>query len=162
MLAEINLSLLRSDKVDQFFINNKNIHVRVNEWGNILKPTIICIHGLGSTSLSFIELGEILKDEYHIFSIDLPGHGKTPEFLNDEDYEMHNIISWLKKVINEIKENKFFLLAHSWGGDIALHYLARYPQDIKKLVLLDGGYYIKQEVYNYFSNLVIMFWNSRF
>jgi len=51
----------------QFFINNEDVKTRISEWGNKENPTIICIHGLGSSSLSFLELGELLKDKYHIF-----------------------------------------------------------------------------------------------
>ncbi len=53
----------------QLFINDGNLKVRVCEWGNNLNPTIICIHGLGSTNLSFLELGELMSDKYHILSI---------------------------------------------------------------------------------------------
>lgn len=50
----------------QFFIDNKNTKARVCEWGREENPTIICFHGLGGTNLSFLELGELLKDKYHI------------------------------------------------------------------------------------------------
>ncbi|HCJ56569.1 MAG TPA: hypothetical protein DHV55_03755, partial [Clostridiaceae bacterium] len=69
----------------QFFINNKNTKARVCKWGRKENPTIIYFHGLGGTSLSFLELGELLKDRYHIVSIDLPGHGRTPAFCSLED-----------------------------------------------------------------------------
>ena len=46
--------------------------------GNNEKPVIFCLHELGSTSLSFIEIAEELKEEYRFISVDAPGHGKTP------------------------------------------------------------------------------------
>lgn len=135
----------------QFFIYNQDINVRVCEWGNKNNPLIFCIHGLGSTCLSFLELGEMLKDKYHVLSIDLPGHGKTPPFSRDEDYEIPNLIKWLSKVIDLTCEKEIYLLAHSWGGEIALHYTANYPTKVKKIILLDGGYYIKKLSNDYFS-----------
>ncbi|MGO1470093.1 MAG: alpha/beta hydrolase [Tissierella sp.] len=141
--------------MEQYFIKIESTNVRISEWGNTNNPTIICIHGLGSTSLSFIELGEMLKDKYHIISIDLPGHGKTTPFKSDEEYEMLNLSRWLDKVIEKIEENNFYLLAHSWGADIALHYASKYVHKIKKLILLDGGYYIKKEIYEFFSDKLI-------
>ncbi|WP_138205778.1 alpha/beta hydrolase [Haloimpatiens lingqiaonensis] len=133
----------------EIYINSEGIKARIHEWGNCQNPTIICFHGLGSTSLSFIELGELLKNEYHIISIDLPGHGKTSGFLKEEDYEMPNMIKWIDKIVSSITKNSFFILAHSWGADIALHYIAAYPSKVKKVMLLDGGYYIKNESYAY-------------
>lgn len=133
----------------EVFINKDGIEVRIHEWGNEENPTIICFHGLGSTSLSFIELGHLLKNKYHIIAIDLPGHGKTPQFEKEENYEMPNMISWVDKVISNITEHSFYLLAHSYGSDIALHYLCTYPSKVIKTLLLDGGYYIKPELYAY-------------
>jgi pimeloyl-ACP methyl ester carboxylesterase len=49
--------------------------------------------------------------------------------------------------------DKFYFIAHSWGGCVALHYLAKYKEKVEKLVLLDGGYHIKQFEYDYFSNI---------
>ncbi|MBS4536681.1 hypothetical protein GOQ29_13740 [Clostridium sp. D2Q-14] len=62
----------------QHFLDNNNTKVRVCEWGRKENPTIICLHGLGSTNFSFLELGELLGNKYHIFSIDLPGMEKHP------------------------------------------------------------------------------------
>jgi len=137
----------------QYFIKNESIEVRISEWGNSEDPAIICFHGLGSTNLSFLELGELLSDKYHIFSIDLPGHGKTPAFKRDEDYGIPNLINWIAKVIKFIEIDSFYLMAHSWGGCVALHYAAQYPERIKKIILLDGGYHVKQFKYDYFSSI---------
>ncbi len=80
----------------QFVVDHEEIKVRISEWGNKDNPTVICIHGLGNTSLSFLELGELLGNEYHIFSIDLPGHGKTPPFEKDivKRIEASHFLHW--------------------------------------------------------------------
>lgn len=133
----------------EIHIDEDGVRARIHQWGDAGNPIIICFHGLGSTSLSFIELGELLKNEYHIISIDLPGHGKTPEFDKEEDYMMPNMVSWIDRVISKITENGFYLLGHSYGADIALHYLSTFPSKVAKTMLLDGGYYIKKELYSY-------------
>jgi len=137
----------------EIYIENESFKVRIHQWGNEENPTIICLHGLGSTSLSFIELAHLLKSKYHIISIDLPGHGKTPGFLSLEDYEMPNMIKWVDKIISHLTEGSFYLLAHSWGADIALHYLAAYQWKVTKTMLLDGGYYLKNEWYAYQTSI---------
>ncbi len=75
----------------RYYINNEKLNVHITEWGGNDKPVIFCLHGLGSTSLSFIEIAEELKEEYRLISIDTPGHGKTPSFEKTEDYEMRNL-----------------------------------------------------------------------
>lgn len=138
----------------EIYIDHKDIKARIHKWGNEKKPTIICLHGLGSSSLSFIELAHLLKNEYHIISINLPGHGKTPQFLAFEDYEMPNMIKWVDKIISHVTEGNFYLLAHSWGADGALHYLAAYPSRVIKTMLLDGGYYLKNDWYAYQTSIL--------
>lgn len=137
----------------QFFVKIREKQARITEWGDKNNPEIICLHGLGSTSLSFIEIGELLQDRYHILSIDLPGHGKTPSFEKDEDYGAANLVSWVVELIDIIGKDTFYLLAHSAGASIALHYAAECPERVKKMLLLDGGYHKNQMCYDYFIKL---------
>lgn len=137
----------------EIYLDENGIKARISHWGDIGNPIIICLHGLGSTSLSFIELGHLLKNEYHVISIDLPGHGKTPEFNKEEDYKMPNMVRWINKVISKVTEDDFYLLGHSYGADIALHYLYTYPSKVIKTMLLDGGYYLKNEWYAYQTSI---------
>lgn len=42
----------------QYFIDNEKMRVHITEWGNENAPVIFCLHGLGGTSLTFIEVAE--------------------------------------------------------------------------------------------------------
>lgn len=137
----------------EVYIDKDGVKARIHHWGNEEDPIIMCFHGLGSTSLSFIELGQLLKNKYHIISIDLPGHGKTPAFKKEEEYEMPNMVRCLDKIISTLTEDRFYLLAHSYGADIALQYLYIYPSKVIKTMLLDGGYYIKPDWYAYQASI---------
>lgn len=77
----------------------------------------------------------------------------TPAFKNDEDYAVPNLIKWLSDVMNLVVKDSFYILAHSWGGCIALHYAVQYPNKVKKILLLDGGYHQKQIQYDYFARI---------
>ncbi|MGL4374537.1 MAG: alpha/beta fold hydrolase [Turicibacter sp.] len=125
------------------------IKTRIHEWGNRENPTIVCLHGLGSTSLSFIELAEMLRNKYHLLSIDLPGHGGTSPLLHLKDYGPATMNRFINQVVSLVTDQTFFLLAQSFGADIALHDLAAYPKNVKKTLLLDGGYYVKKDSYAY-------------
>ena len=114
------------------YITANNIRTRVCEWGRSDKLTIVCVHGLGSSAYSFLELAHELEEQFHFISIDLPGHGKTQAFRADDEYGIDNLTRWLKQVLDEICQGPVNFLAHSWGGCIALHYAARYPERVKK------------------------------
>lgn len=128
----------------RYYINNEKINAHITEWGNNEKPVIFCLHGVGSTSLSFIEIAEELKEEYRFISIDAPEHGKTPPFERTEDCEMLNLANWLNEIINELRIEHFYFLSHSWGSFVALFYLLNNPEKVLGSILIDGGYQTKR------------------
>lgn len=153
--AHINPIFWNHDKsMKEYIMRERQLHIdgmsiRIHKWGNSTHPMIICFHGLGSTSLSFIEIANLLKDDYYIIAIDLPGHGKTTEFSKLEDYESPKMIQFIDHIISHLTDHSFFLLAHSWGADVALHYLVQHPSKVEKTLLLDGGYYLKNDTYEF-------------
>lgn len=130
--------------MERYFINDGKINVYVTEWGNKNSPVIFCLHGLGSTSLSFIEIAEALKDEYRVISIDAPGHGKSESFRNIESYEMPTLACWLEKIIGILKIERFYFLSHSWGSFVTLFYLLNNSDKVMGTLLIDGGYQTKK------------------
>jgi pimeloyl-ACP methyl ester carboxylesterase len=134
----------------RYMVKMGQMNVHVTEWGDEDLPVIFCFHGLGATSLSFIEVAELLKEEYRIISIDAPGHGKTSIFFSSEEYEMPIIAEWLNQLITLLNIEGFYFLSHSWGSFVALYYLAKYPEKVKSSILIDGGYqgkkYLEQTV----------------
>lgn len=139
--------------MNHFFVEFGEYEASVCEWGDKSNPQIICFHGLGSTKLSFIEIAELLKDNYHIVSFDLPGHGKTPSFEKDEDYGASHLTNWVVALLEQIGKETFHIVAHSWGASVALHYAAECTEKVNKMVLLDGGYHHGKMNANYFAEL---------
>ncbi|MFI8709179.1 alpha/beta fold hydrolase [Bacillus sp. NPDC077411] len=127
-----------------YFINNGKTDIHITEWGNENNPVIFCLHGLGSTSLSFIEIAEQLKEEYRFIAIDAPGHGKTSPFEQAEEYEMPRLATWLNDLLDRLEIGQFYFLSHSWGSFLSLFYLAEYPERVKGSILIDGGYQTKR------------------
>ncbi len=127
--------------------------VRIKTWGKTHLPTIICLHGQGNSSLSFIEIGEELKSEYHMVSLDLPGHGRSEAFKSEEEYSMGSMVRWLHVVLAELGVSRFYFLAHSYGADIALHYMKEYRASVIRMILIDGGYTTKKAFYEIVDGL---------
>ncbi|MDM5317444.1 alpha/beta hydrolase [Fictibacillus sp. b24] len=122
--------------------NNKKVHL--TEWGEEHKPTIICLHGLGSTSLSFLEIAERLKNDFRLIAFDAPGHGKSDRFDSAEEYEMPRLVEWLHGLLQQLNVSDFYFLTHSWGSFLSLHYLAKYSNQVIDTILIDGGYQTKR------------------
>ncbi|MBY0097887.1 alpha/beta fold hydrolase [Mesobacillus maritimus] len=109
--------------------------------GDPEKPTVICFHGLAGSSLySFAQLANQLKEHFHLILIDQPGHGKSSPFEKEKDYTFSSLAKWYEKVFEFLQLNEFYLIGHSWGADVALHYAKQYPSKVKGVILLDGGF----------------------
>ncbi|QHJ71849.1 alpha/beta fold hydrolase [Planococcus halotolerans] len=115
------------------------------EYGDINRPTIVCLHGLAGNGLySFDELSGYLEDHFHLIVLDMPGHGRTSPLPNEEDYLYSNLAKWLQDVLNIITNKPFFIIGHSWGADAALHFTRHFPDNVQGLILLDGAFTFPQ------------------
>lgn len=128
----------------RYTITCQHQSVHITEWGNEQFPTIVCFHGLGSTSLSFIEIAEALADEFRLIAIDLPGHGKTPAFLDPLHYRMKPFTDWIDEVLHILHVKRFYALSHSWGSVLSLYYLIEHADRVLSTILIDGGYHSKR------------------
>lgn len=138
-------------------LNIDGLRSRICIWGEDKNETIICFHGLGGTAGGFMEVAEGLQEEYRVIGIDFPGFGKSDSFENISDYEIPNLCRWINQIFVNEKFGKTHIMAHSWGACVALHFAKRYPECVNKLLLLDGGYHVKDFEYEYASNNKIGF-----
>ncbi|MCA0989022.1 alpha/beta fold hydrolase [Guptibacillus algicola] len=110
------------------------------KWGNPENPPVVCMHGLTNNALGFIEVAEELQDQFHLIAFDLPGHGKTDAFMDENSYLFKPFSEWLNAIITKVCSSPVYMLGHSWGAAIAVHYASLYKEDVKGIVMLDGGY----------------------
>lgn len=118
----------------------KDLDVCVYEWGSQRNPTVLLLHGLTNNALGFNEIADRLKDHFHLFSIDLPGHGETQPFNEEKKYSFQFLTEWLEQVRFELSDQPVYLIGHSWGAALALHFSSRFSEMVKGVVMIDGGY----------------------
>jgi pimeloyl-ACP methyl ester carboxylesterase len=117
---------------------------KIFEWGDPDKETILLLHGLGSSGLSFGELATYLVD-YHIVAFHLPSHGGLDPLESGTGYRPTEMVTAIHSFIEERGLMDFYLAGHSWGAHLALYYAAHFPENVKGVLLLDGGYLTMEE-----------------
>jgi pimeloyl-ACP methyl ester carboxylesterase len=83
-------------------------------------PPILLIHGITSNWRTFLPIMPYLTMRYHVYAIDLRGHGKsgrTPSHYTLRDYEKD-----IKQFIEQVIEDPPIIFGHSLGGMIATMY----------------------------------------
>lgn len=130
--------------LDQFKIRNVYISpedyvrtIEIGEKGD--KQTIVLIHGYGGSSVKFWKIAKPLSDQYHLIMIDIIGMGGSsrPHFgLKDPKEVDVYLVDWLEKWREEMGIRNFVLAGHSFGGYVSGLYTMKYPENVKKLMLL--------------------------
>ena len=104
---------------------------------------IIVLHGWGLFGARYKSLAEILSSAgFKVYAPDLPGFGKTPApstIWGVEEYAnfVNNFLDLLTLKVN--KSQKFILVGHSFGGQIAVQFAHLFPEKTEKLVLMGAA-----------------------
>ena len=114
-----------------YIFQNKYVYFDKQGSGN----PIILLHGWGVDSNIFKELVDILKNKYLVYTIDLPGFGKSEE--PNDYYTLDDYVNLLYLFIVDKNIENPVILGHSFGGRICLKYASLYQVD--KLILVDSA-----------------------
>jgi alpha-beta hydrolase superfamily lysophospholipase len=112
------------------------INVMENLSANPGGDAILCIHGFPCDARIFAYTGAKLSETgYNVFSMDLPGHGKSGGPKGDLDFDA--CIESIDQIVGELKKKsqRVFILAHSMGSTFALWYAHKFGS-IDGLILM--------------------------
>jgi pimeloyl-ACP methyl ester carboxylesterase len=107
------------------------------DWGNPDAPTLVLVHGGRDHCRNWDWIAERFKKDWHIVAPDLRGHGDS-EWPSDGNYLIQNYIYDLWRLVSVAKLAPFALLGHSLGGRIVLRYAGIFPEQVTKLIGLEG------------------------
>ena len=101
-------------------------------------PAVVLVHGWGDSSASFAKLQADLSKDKQVFSLDLPGFGRSQPPLNTWDLDDYAkfLADFLDKL--DVDEVEAFV-GHSNGGAICIRGLANGILSSEKLVLLGSS-----------------------
>ncbi len=101
------------------------------------RPTILMIHGLGESSLSYQEAFEELGRDFNLVAPDLLGFGRsTPG--SDPDYSLDAQVRRIHELMAAMDLRDVVLVGHSMGGDLATLACELDAERIGKLVNVEG------------------------
>ena len=123
----------------QILIDNLKINYKQIGDGSI---PIILLHGWGVNSDKYLVLAEYLSDfkneklkvkNHSVYLLDLPGFGKSD--APSVAWGVDEYAELVKKFAEILKLEKFILIGHSFGGQIAIKFAAKHPEQLKALIL---------------------------
>ena len=100
-------------------------------------PPVVLIHGITSSSRTWVEVMPALAEHYTVIAPDLLGHGRSAKPRGD--YSLGAYASGVRDLLAFIGIPKATVVGHSLGGGIAMQFAYQFPQRLERLVLVDSG-----------------------
>jgi len=120
----------------QSFISHR-LRLNYVDRGNPDAPPLILVHGGRDHCRNWDWVAAELRGDYHIIAPDLRGHGDSA-WSTSGDYSMSAFVYDLAQLIHQQRLAPCRIVAHSLGGSIALRYAAAFPENVTKLVAIEG------------------------
>lgn len=116
---------------------SQRLRLHYVDWGNEDAPPLILLHGGRDHCRSWDWVAQALRQDWHIIAPDLRGHGDSA-WSADGEYSLRACIYDLAQLIHQKKLAPVTIVGHSYGGNIALRYSGIYPENVRKLVAIEG------------------------
>jgi pimeloyl-ACP methyl ester carboxylesterase len=128
--------------VRHFVTGREKVNYKIREFGDpSASETVVLIHGQAWTGEVWRIVAKRLQD-LHIVAPDMAGCGDSGLSTS---YDFTTLSEQLVDVLDQMHVKKFWLVGHSWGASLALHFAVHYSERVKGLMLVDAGYLNYQE-----------------
>lgn len=125
------------DRQSQFIsVDGMRVHFKREGRG----PTILLLHGSGSSLHCFDQVVAIMTPNYETVRLDLPGFGLTGP-RPDRNYQIESYVSFLEHFVSALSIDPFSIAGNSLGGNIAWNFTLDYPERIQRLILMNATGY---------------------
>ncbi|KAF0179887.1 MAG: alpha/beta hydrolase [Hyphomonadaceae bacterium] len=116
---------------------SQRLRLHYVEWGDPAAPPLVLLHGGRDHCRSWDWTARALAKDWRIVAPDLRGHGDSA-WSPDGDYSMGSFIYDFAQLMHQLRLAPATIVAHSLGGNIALRYSGLYPENVKRLVAIEG------------------------
>ncbi|MCL6269441.1 2-succinyl-6-hydroxy-2,4-cyclohexadiene-1-carboxylate synthase [Sansalvadorimonas sp. 2012CJ34-2] len=109
---------------------------------------LILLHGFLGSGDDWLSVLPELKNKYHCYTIDLPGHGSSGGFSDEISAEADAFAGISDRVHRLLSEEGLLpatVMGYSLGGRIALGFASHYPDDVELLILEGANPGLKTE-----------------
>ena len=116
------------------YYNKDDISMYYEKYGNSDK-VIIILPGWGDTRNTFKIMIDYFKLNYSVYIFDYPGFGNS--VFPNRDLTIYDYTNIIREFIKDEGISNPIIIAHSFGGRIAVLMAGYYKDSIKKLIMID-------------------------
>jgi pimeloyl-ACP methyl ester carboxylesterase len=116
---------------------SQRLRLHYVDWGNPGAPPLVLVHGGRDHCRNWDWVAEELRKDWHIIAPDLRGHGDSA-WSQDGTYMMAGYVYDLAQLIHQQARAPVTLIGHSLGGNVVLRYAGLYPENVARLIAIEG------------------------
>ncbi|GAA4466045.1 alpha/beta hydrolase [Nibrella saemangeumensis] len=120
-------------------VDGMPVHYRA-EGASLDTVPLILLHGSGASLLTWDGWIPYFRNDTRIIRLDLPGYGLTGPHPNNEGSPAY-YAKFLAFFLDRLKIRRCDIAGNSLGGATAWQFALRYPERVRKLVLIDAAGY---------------------
>jgi pimeloyl-ACP methyl ester carboxylesterase len=124
------------EPASHFFYSDR-LKLQFWDWGNDGKPVVLLVHGSRDHARSWDWVARGLRDDYHVYAIDLRGHGNSA-WAPGALYSIAEHILDLTVFADVIKAHPIRIVSHSLGAITSLYFSGTFPKKVARLVAVEG------------------------
>ncbi len=116
---------------------SQRLRLHYVDWGNRDAPPLLMVHGGRDHCRNWDWAAEALREDWHIIAPDLRGHGDS-EWVIGGNYGVSEYVYDIAQLVHQKQMAPVTIIAHSLGGMISLQYAGAFPEQVRKMVVIEG------------------------
>ena len=116
---------------------SQRLRLNYVDWGNEDAPPLILLHGGRDHCRNWDWVALRLRHDWHVIAPDLRGHGDSA-WSDAGTYASECFVYDLAQLVHQQVLAPVSIIAHSLGGNIALRFAGVFPEQVRRLVAIEG------------------------
>jgi pimeloyl-ACP methyl ester carboxylesterase len=117
---------------DHAVVDVGDVRLAYRTWGDSYGSPVVLLHGLGGSSATWEQVGQLLGEEWRVYAIDLRGHGESDW---PDEYTVELMRDDVLGFLDELGLDRVGVVGHSMGGVVAYLLAEEHPDRVERLVL---------------------------
>lgn len=113
------------------------IHYQILGESTDSRPPLVFLHGLMGYGLNWKRIANAFQSSGQVLIFDQRGHGKS--YHPEKGYSPEDYADDLALLLEALHWETIDLVGHSMGGRNALNFASRFPQRVRRFVMVDMG-----------------------
>jgi pimeloyl-ACP methyl ester carboxylesterase len=137
-----------AEAIERTIVAN-GVPLLITEFPHLDAPPVVLLHGIGSRGQSWWPVIDALVEQFHLFQVDLRGHGGSGR--PEGGYLLEDYAADLDSILDQLELDEPRILGHSLGALIALIWASNRPSRAAALVLEDPSLHVQPEILGAFD-----------